>query len=126
MRLWLHLDLRRPQPFSLLRSGIPVLQGSRTRKFPREPVNFLRKQVLKLGFTYYAIFSGILFTIMHCFSLNQGLLPIRESLGFPKTAKSFLFENFPGNLENSWSRFAYLTVIVSRQYLHFTPITIFF
>ena len=27
MRLWLHLDLRRPQPFSLLRSGIPARTG---------------------------------------------------------------------------------------------------
>ncbi|MGN0714100.1 MAG: hypothetical protein ACI4LJ_09960 [Anaerovoracaceae bacterium] len=79
--------------FSLLRC--------RTREFPREPVNFSRQQVLKWALGQYAIFSGILFTVMHCFSLIQDPLPICDSLGFPKSAKSFLFENYSGNLENS-------------------------
>lgn len=42
MRLWLHRDLRRPQPFFT-----PALQSSRTREFSREPVDFSRQQVLK-------------------------------------------------------------------------------
>lgn len=92
MRLWLHLDLRRPQPFfnPAIRS---VYQ-----------VDFSRNLVLKWYRGHYAIFSGGLFMNMHCSSLIQCLLPIRESLCFPKMANSFLLENISGNWENRWRR----------------------
>ena len=58
MRLWLHLNLRRPQPFftaALRNSGAPwlphsrapALENSRALEFRRESDRFLRWRVLK-------------------------------------------------------------------------------
>ncbi len=42
MRLWLHLNLRRPQPFSLSRCRTAVIEDFRANR-----VDFSRQQVLK-------------------------------------------------------------------------------